>query len=381
MFMSPAPFLSVITRTQGKRPHTLAEVLTCLAAQTDTDFELLVIGHRLDQAGRAAVDQVIADAPHWLAAKIRLILVEDGTRTRPLNAGLRAARGDYIAVLDDDDAVFAHWVETFHGLARASPGRMLRALTARQTVDTVMVQGALGLRAEGPPERLYPARFNFFDHVLENRSPTLSLAFPRAVIAAHGIGFDESLTTTEDWDFMMRVACAAGVAEVPEVTSIYRWWKTGESSRTLHDDAEWRANHQRIWDNWNAAPFPLPAGMLAELTKLLQEHADFRAELRRLRHEGVTVAPLPGLTISDTQPLLHAARRELAQILSSTSWRVTAPLRWLQARLGIIQPFGLADIAALDAEQAEARVLQLRQSASWRLSKPVRALRRWRGRR
>ena len=36
------PFLSIITRTQGRRPHTLTEVLVCLTAQTDTDFELLL---------------------------------------------------------------------------------------------------------------------------------------------------------------------------------------------------------------------------------------------------------------------------------------------------------------------------------------------------
>ncbi|HVF19852.1 MAG TPA: hypothetical protein VNA14_06385, partial [Mycobacteriales bacterium] len=35
------PFLSVLTRTQGRRPETLRELLLCLAAQTSDDFELL----------------------------------------------------------------------------------------------------------------------------------------------------------------------------------------------------------------------------------------------------------------------------------------------------------------------------------------------------
>ena len=40
-----APFLSVITRTQGKRPEMLRETLLSLVGQTDEDFEVLLIGH------------------------------------------------------------------------------------------------------------------------------------------------------------------------------------------------------------------------------------------------------------------------------------------------------------------------------------------------
>jgi hypothetical protein len=368
------PFLSIITRTQGKRPHTLVEVLTCLAAQTDTDFELLILGHHLDGPSRILVNEIIAESPTWLSEKIRLIPVEGGTRTRPLNAGLREARGQYIAVLDDDDAVFAHWVEIFRSLAAASPGRMLRTLTAQQAVDTIYVHGEPGLRADGPPKMVYPAKFDFFDHVVENRSPPVSLAFPRRLIEEHNITFDESLTTTEDWDFMMRVASVGGVAEASVTTSIYRWWERGESSRTLHDKTEWQTNHYRIWDKWNAAPFALPTGTVRELVERLQEHAEFRLELRRLQHEGANVATLAGLAVKDPQTVLTESREVLVQILNSTSWRLTAPLRWLSRLFGSPRPVCLDDIETLNAEQSYAQVTHLRKSTSWQLTAPVRTL-------
>ncbi len=371
------PFLSIVTRTQGRRPHTLTEVLNCLAAQTDTDFEILIIGHRLDDANRIVVETAISDTPLWFRNKIQLIPVAEGNRTRPLNVGFAAARGDYIAVLDDDEAVFAHWVETFRALARATPGRVLRSVSAQQVVNTVTVLGEHGLRAEDAPNMPFPAKFNFFDHLLINRSPPLSLAFPRHVIDMHALTFDETLTTTEDWDFTMRVASVAGVAEAAEITSIYRFWDQGESSRTLHDSAEWVANHHRIWNKWNAAPLTLPPGSVRQLIGILEEHAAYSAELRRLRHAGVDSPVAAVVTSPEPRVLLHGARRELEQIFDSTSWRITAPLRHLKVLLGSAPPRDPADIHGLEAEDAEAWVWQLRQSTSWRITAPMRAFKCW----
>ena len=54
-----SPFLSVVTRTQGKRPDTLRDVLLCLSAQECQDFELIVVGHRLSEQARHSVERLI----------------------------------------------------------------------------------------------------------------------------------------------------------------------------------------------------------------------------------------------------------------------------------------------------------------------------------
>jgi len=370
------PFLSVITRTQGRRPHTLVEVLTCLAAQTDTDFEVLIMGHRLDPMERSIVDGVVADSPVWLRNKIRHIAVEDGNRTRPLNVGFAAATGDYIAVLDDDDAVFAHWVETFHTLARATPGRVLRAVAVRQAVDSVAWQGLPGLRAADSPTMLYPTEFDFIGHILQNGSPLMSLAFSRHLLWELGLTFDESLTTTEDWDFLMRCASAVGVGGGTEITSIYRWWNESESSRTAHDKAEWQVNQRRILAKWDAEHFALPPGSVRQIVRLLEEHASFCAELRRLRHSGINVCMEASLIAPDRRLVPHGARAEVKQILESTSWRVSAPLRSLMHALGRGRPLDMVDLASLLPDEAEAMVMRLRQSTSWRITAPLRFIKR-----
>jgi hypothetical protein len=371
-----APFLTIITRTQGRRPHTLVEVLTCLAAQSDTDFELLILGHRLDAAAQDQVLGLVDDCPAWLRNRVRYIAVEHGTRTRPLQLGFSAARGAYVAVLDDDDIVFAHWVESFHALARLSPGQVLRGNTVVQVVDKVEVQGVGGLRAEAAPEVRYPKKFNFFEHILENRSPPMTLAFPRQQVAFEGIRFDETLTTTEDWDFFMRCAAVLGVADGAGITSVYRWWRRGESSRTVHRQSEWQENHYRIWKNWDQACFRLPPGGMRELVAILQEHAAYGAELRRQQLQGARLELDPGLLNRNPGRCLTGAKLQVDKIWTSTSWRLTAPLRKLGRLLGGGPEIGADWLQCATAEEAEALLCKLYQSRSWRIAGPIRVLKR-----
>ena len=373
---APSPFLSIVTRTQGRRPHTLVEVLTCLAAQRDADFELLILGHRLDAGQQDLVLGLVDDCPSWLRNRIRCIAVEHGNRTRPLQLGFAAARGAYVAMLDDDDIVFAHWVESFREMARLEPGRVLRGNTVVQVVDKVVVEGVSGLRAEAAPDVRYPKKFNFLEHVLENRSPPMTLAFPRQLIEFEGIRFDETLTTTEDWDFFMRCAAVTGVADGAGITSIYRWWHKGESSRTVHGQSEWQENHYRIWKNWDDACFRLPPGGMRDLVNLLQEHAAYSAELRRQQLQGARLELNPALLNRDPQLRLTGAKLQVGKIWSSTSWRLTAPLRALGHLLGGGQEIGPDWLQSATAEEAEALVCKLYQSRSWRIAWPVRVLRR-----
>ena len=91
------PFLSVITRTQGKRRHMFAETLLCLQGQRNLDFELLVMAHNVDEEKSALIHEIVNDVPDWFRKKIRVIPVCGGTRTTPLNVGFEEAKGEYIA--------------------------------------------------------------------------------------------------------------------------------------------------------------------------------------------------------------------------------------------------------------------------------------------
>jgi glycosyltransferase involved in cell wall biosynthesis len=254
------PFLSIITRTQGNRIQALTEVLLCLSGQTYTDFEILIMGHNLTLENQIAIEQLIEEMPIWIKEKISLIKVDNGTRTTPLNVGFEKARGEYISILDDDDIVFDNWVEEFYNLSQKAPGSVLHAYAVAQDWEVTDMHGTKALRAVGPPNNVYCVDFNLLKQLSLNFCPTMSYACPSYTFQKLGIRFNENLTTTEDWDFLMRTAFISGVSDSSQVTSIYRIWKNSENSQTVHSNQEWKVNEKIIKHQFNQTPIVLPKG-------------------------------------------------------------------------------------------------------------------------
>ncbi|WP_080431925.1 glycosyltransferase family 2 protein [Burkholderia ubonensis] len=276
------PFLSIVVRTRGERIQPLTDVLACLAGQTCTDFEVLVIAHRVGHQARKAIQRVISDEVLWLQKRIRLIEVTTGSRAKPLNTGFDAACGRYVAILDDDDLPLANWVDIFRRGASERPGMVVRSTVLRQNVSGVRVARFDGVQPVGPLERQYPAEFDLVAHFLDNHTPCMAVAFPREAFHSWRIRFDEEITTAEDWDFLMRVAVKAGVHSVPDETAIYQWWVNRESSRTQHAPDEWRRNYQRIVDKLDSEWVVLPPGTTRTIRRLVEEHAQLIRLLQKL---------------------------------------------------------------------------------------------------
>ncbi len=289
------PFLSVIMRTQGRRDQELREALLSLAAQSSTNFELLLVAHRTTVAQQIQVERVIADQPQEFRDRIRLLLLDTGRRAAPLNHAMRHARGRYLVILDDDDIVLEGWVATFEGHEQVQPGRIMRVQAAVHDVARTEVRGLTGVRGIESPRTPYAATFSLTDHIATNQSPTHTWAFPVTLHRDFGMVFDETMTTTEDWEFLIRAAEVVGVQDIPTVLAIYQWWVSHESSRTQHDEDDWRQNHSEVHRRLDRKPLLLPAAetralrarlrRLDELENVLAEHAELRAQLATLERE------------------------------------------------------------------------------------------------
>jgi hypothetical protein len=263
------PFLTVLLRTQGKRIEPLKDALLCLCAQTDQDFEVVVIAHDATPPNAVLVRGALASLQPDFARRVSLVEVAGGTRAKPLNAGLDAANGQYIAVFDDDDLVFANWIEEFHLAAANANGRLLRALVSNQSVTPeVWPGGASGFRTSSLPRVEFPSYFSAAEHLLVNASPFMTWAFPRSLFRTFGVRFDEELTVCEDWDVILRGSLLCGVKELAASTSIYRRWQDGESSYTSHSSAAWTESERRVIDRMNESVLLLPQGSVPRLRHL-----------------------------------------------------------------------------------------------------------------
>ena len=264
------PFLTVLVRTQGRRIEPLKDALLCLAAQTTQDFEVIVLEHDATKEAAAAVRTIVERLEPTFRERVRILEVKGGSRAKPLNAGVLAANGNYLAVYDDDDLVFANWVEEFLRTAGRDGDRLARAVVANQKVTPeVWPQGQAGFRTGSWPNAEYPKEFDLLQHMLVNYSPFMSWAFPRALFFTYGMRFDETLTVCEDWDVILRGSLLCGVDDVPALTAIYRRWEGGESSYTAHSSESWKQSEQTVIDRINDHVIMMPIGSFEAMRRMV----------------------------------------------------------------------------------------------------------------
>jgi len=201
------PRVSVIISTY-ERPEYLRQALDSVYSQTFGDYEVIVVD---DGSSEATV------ASYELAANTRLIKHE---RSRcgcaaTKNTGARAARGEYLAYLDDDDIWLPHKLES-----------QVNVLDQHPEVGLVYCHFTLVDRElEALPGQPAPKSSggSCFDRLIRGniiKSPS-TVMLRRQVIDDCG-GFREDLLGAEDWEMWIRVACRYQMWSVPEPLVLYR---------------------------------------------------------------------------------------------------------------------------------------------------------------
>ena len=338
------PFLSILTRTTGIRAGTLRDTLMSLAGQRSQDFELVIVVQSSLDESMNRVRALIAEFPPSFGARTNIIRCERQGRSAPLNDALAYVSGRYVAVLDDADFVFAHWIATFERLSYEKPGSLLRTVCARQDFAATGIGAAAFPRASSWFKMEWPSSYDAVKHLHRNYTPSMSIAFPLECFRDLNLRWDETLDSSGDWPLLNHAAMNCGVVSGPEVTSVYRWWIQPESSESERDMIEWSANRRRILVSFDNQPLLLPPGAAGEICGLIETGEHLQIELcasqqqnekleAYLRHvEGTAEYNRRRLAEverreSDLINILGQTQTELDSLASSTSWRITGPLR------------------------------------------------------
>jgi len=193
------PDVTVVIPTRD-RPRTLAVAAVSACGQREVDVEIIVV----DDAGEPSTSGILAAIGD---PRVRLIRNEGPPGVAAArNAGIEAARGRWIAFLDDDDA----WAPT--KLAEQLAASQLAGATWAYT-GYVAVDPALRVRGGHPPASPGEVVRDLRRH---NAVPAggSSVVVRRDALDAAG-RFDPSLATSEDWDLWLRLAEVGRLAGVP----------------------------------------------------------------------------------------------------------------------------------------------------------------------
>ncbi len=239
------PRFSVLLPTFNQA-HFLPAALDSLMAQTDPDWEALVVD---DGSTDATAEVMVRYADR--DRRIRRFHKENGGVASALNRGLAEARGDWVCWLSSDDLFLPEKLSVHREAARADPGLRLMhtnfLLLHQQTGQLTRS----GISAEGVPSLAQQVirflRFNYFNGI--------SVALHRSIFERVG-GFDEEFRYGQDYDLWLRASARYRSLFVDKATCVTRLHPT--QGTALFTEAG-------IYDSARAAAAFLLAHPLADL--------------------------------------------------------------------------------------------------------------------
>lgn len=229
--MAHTPEISVIIPCYNQGRY-LPDALDSLLAQTVADWECIVVND-------GSTDETSKVTAHYslMTSRIRGIHQKHAGSSAARNHGLQEASGAYIQFLDADDVMVTTKFE--------------KQLTALSPHPELAV-GLCDYSYTDPDGHIYLHHDCYRSPHLNSEHPQLDLAlrwetdlslpihcflFDARLFRNHGLEFDQSLTSNEDWDCWMRLfALHPTVVYVDEKLVLYRL----HSDSKTHDRAEMR---------------------------------------------------------------------------------------------------------------------------------------------
>ncbi|MDB5069228.1 MAG: hypothetical protein JWM87_339, partial [Candidatus Eremiobacteraeota bacterium] len=268
------PLVSVVL-VHHERPTLARRALASLRAQSYENVEIVLVDDGSTGADALAfLDELEAQPPRGLRVVRQPNLYVGAAR----NNGARAARGEFLLFMDDDNVALGAQIEIMVRAALATPADIVTYVPLHEEVDRderVIARG----------HRYFPIGGGIAGGVVRNVFGDANALVRRTVFDALG-GFGTQRRAVDDWQFFLRaVAHGHTIAVVPDSLAVYRF-----SAWAMFAMSEPVENHLHVLRAIASAPFGELDG-LADLIAMPVAHepgarfsADARLALRPAAH-------------------------------------------------------------------------------------------------
>jgi glycosyltransferase involved in cell wall biosynthesis len=221
----PEPRISILMLSYN-RPQLIGRAIASASRQTLEDWELIIV----QDGFNPQTAELLKD---WLAREPRIRFFQRGTVgsiAEASNFGLEKARGEYIAILDDDD----YWCH---------PDKLARQAEFLDThPDYVGCGGGyIGVDQE-ERERgrfLKPERDETIRATALLANPIAnSTSMFRRVVNGKPVLYDTSMRGYADWDFWLTMATCGKLYNFPEYLAYYALWEGSGSFQASKRNGE-----------------------------------------------------------------------------------------------------------------------------------------------
>jgi glycosyltransferase involved in cell wall biosynthesis len=242
------PTVSIIVPAYNHGAYLTLTINSALV-QTWRDFEVIVV----DDGSKDNTPEVAAS----FGDAITFIRQENKGMAGSRNTGIRHARGEFIAFLDDDDLWEPEYLA--HVIPALQRDPSLGACRAGfRIMDSNGVRLPQQTTRQVAPDRMYDALLDggFF--------PPCTVTARKACFDELGV-FDTNLQGLADWDMWIRISRVHGFLSLPETLVLYRVHPSGLSANVEHmaedrfkaigkhfgpeegDAASWSAERRRVY--------------------------------------------------------------------------------------------------------------------------------------
>lgn len=266
-----AELVSIVVRSQGRRPRLLSAALRSLAEQRHPHLEVLLV-----EDGGDSCAQIVEAAARDRPDVFRRLPIEKSGRSAAGNAGLAAARGRLLGFLDEDDFLEPEHVRVLAAALNQRPetdcvyARARPLLSEGLATDDVRDVGTLPIEGDVPFSRTLLW--------LRNSIPIQAALFRRELFERCG-GFDVTLDALEDWDLWIRFSAEKDFLALDAVTSTYRL------PASLNEREARARSHEAARERVNAKHADLVASHrfadIAALPTHIREHTGLRQSISR----------------------------------------------------------------------------------------------------
>jgi len=236
MTATSGPAVSVIIPTCN-RTGSLKEALSSVFAQTFKNFEIVLV----NDGGKD-----ISPLLRLFESSGQIVYLEHEKNrgvAATRNTAIKAARGTYIAYLDDDDIYYPEHLETLISYLETGSHKVAYTDSHQEFLEWITDRYvSKGKKAA------FGVDFDRQKLLIHNYIPTLNIAHQRDLLNETGL-FDESLETHEDWDLWIRLSQKCDFHHIPKITAAFRTTSGPEKSASA-DRVSILKSMQAIYDRY-----------------------------------------------------------------------------------------------------------------------------------